>query len=296
MIYNKKALLERIKEFNKEHKCRITYSTVTWENFEYMKYDYCSSYNSKKLLFEDIENCMFNLYKVENFGVALEIIGYLEGIIYEQKLFNLDGSEHIVEEIVLEKDVICTENYKMQYEGYLNQQKLQQMFKENIEEHNWLGTEIKLPNSKRRFDFGFIISKPICINNTQYTKKVLVEFDGHRHYTDALQIKIDREKDKLAKEHGYDLIRIPYWVQLTTETLKHYFNINGEVIQKYSHGFIDKNAILPASFCELGLDRFEEEIGNLPVNVKEEISKSLNNNINFYGYEYVMPKGMEYIL
>lgn len=167
----------------------------------------------------------------------------------------------------------------MIYEGYLTELKLKNIFKKYISPINWLGAEVTLPSSKRRFDFGFINDGI----------KTLVEFDGAQHYTDALQIKIDREKDLLALRNNYKLIRIPYWVQLTSETLNYYFSIKHDVFQSYPHGFIDDKAILPASFCELGVYRFYDEYTKLPKSIQLSIWESLAFKINSLGTEYTIP-------
>jgi hypothetical protein len=75
-------------------------------------------------------------------------------------------------------------------------------------------------------------------------------FDGDEHYRNTLKIKNDREKDEMARCGGYRVVRIPYWVQLTSETLKHYFHLEAEIIQDFPHGFISTK-VFPASFCEL---------------------------------------------
>ena len=81
------------------------------------------------------------------------------------------------------------------YEGYLTQQKLRNMFNKLFVGENWIGKEYHFPKSLRRYDFGYI-------NNV---KKYLVEFDGYRHYTDALQFKIDKEKKfKIVKYKNYN--------------------------------------------------------------------------------------------
>lgn len=165
--------------------------------------------------------------------------------------------------------------------GYITQQKLSDFFKLNIiPKENWLGEEIKI--GKYRYDFGYIYN----------SVKWLVEFDGYQHYTDALQIRRDEIKTKLANDNGFVLIRFPYWLQLTTQTLKLFFNIDGEVIQNYPHGFIDKKAVLSASFCELGIERFLDELKTLPSNIQEDVYISLHKKSIKYGHRYVYCKGL----
>jgi len=121
--------------------------------------------------------------------------------------------------------------------------------------------------------------------------KIATEFDGDKHYCDIRTIKRDNDKDLLAKRIGIKVVRIPYWVQLTTETLQYFFNIRGiEVKQDFPHGFIDKKAVLPASYCELGIERFIYEFRRLPKNVQDRITKSLKDSSEKNGIEYVVPR------
>ena len=97
--------------------------------------------------------------------------------------------------------------------------------------------------------------------------KLVIEFDGYRHYNDAKTIINDEVKDTLIESEGYRMIRIPYFVQLTSEIVYGLFN---EYIDKpfeyynnfndYPHGFVDKKAMLPANFCQLGIDKFKLNI------------------------------------
>ncbi|MFN2368213.1 MAG: DUF559 domain-containing protein, partial [Desulfurivibrionaceae bacterium] len=69
-------------------------------------------------------------------------------------------------------------------------------------------------------------------------EKKIIEFDGIQHYQDIDVIKKDRKKDEVYGAMGYRIIRIPFFVQPSSETLKHYFNIDGELQLQYPHGFI----------------------------------------------------------
>lgn len=69
-------------------------------------------------------------------------------------------------------------------------------------------------------------------------EKVIVEFDGIQHYQKIDEIKKDRMKDKVYGQMGYKIIRIPFFVQPSTETLKYYFNVDAELELQYPHGFI----------------------------------------------------------
>jgi hypothetical protein len=155
---------------------------------------------------------------------------------------------------------------------YLTETKLREVLHKIIKKEDWLYTdrkdgEIQIPNSRRRWDIGF----------TYDQQTYIVEFDGAQHYYDSLVIKSDNIKDEIAKKLNYKTIRIPYFVQLTNETFKYYFPFIKEqinIIQNYSHGFIDKKAMLPASFSKLGLSKYFKETESLPYSVLKEIRTS----------------------
>jgi hypothetical protein len=76
--------------------------------------------------------------------------------------------------------------------------------------------------------------------------------------------------------------------------------LGGRIINNLPHipaGFISKDAILPANFCEMGITRFQNEINNLPEHIQVEIINSLKikleelKNINL-----VVPTSLRYLL
>ena len=88
--------------------------------------------------------------------------------------------------------------------------------------------------------------------------KMCVEFDGPDHFMKANVILADRNKNLKLTETGYTLIRIPYFIQLNTETIKYFFNIRVSFNYNHNHGFISKNIVLPSSFCEQGIWKFKD--------------------------------------
>lgn len=112
--------------------------------------------------------------------------------------------------------------------------------------------------------------------------KLIIEFDGFRHYNSASQIFMDYKKDEIYKNMGYKIIHIPYFIQLSKQVIKNLFDIDYEYIQTFPHGFIDKQALLPVDFNELGVNRFINDIENTFNFCKKDIVLSLNNWINKY--------------
>lgn len=118
-----------------------------------------------------------------------------------------------------------------------------------------------------------------------------VEFDGPDHFTKANVIQADIKKNQIIKYSGYDIIRIPYFVQLNSAGIKYFFNLNIDYNFNYDfkHGFISKNVTLPANFCEQGIWKFKEFITDLKINednpqaaqeILSEIKESLKVKLN----------------
>ncbi len=124
--------------------------------------------------------------------------------------------------------------------------------------------------------------------------KLIVEFDGYNHYSNSKRIIADIKKNEIFKNSGYKTIRIPYFVQISARTIKHFFNLDVEYRQVFPHGFIDDQAMLPADFCSLGVEQFKKDLTTLPEDVTEEIKKSLKKKIEILGdARLVLPAGFE---
>lgn len=141
--------------------------------------------------------------------------------------------------------------------------------------------QVKVPNTRYRWDF--------LIEDKYLNKKFIVEFDGDSHYRDQFVIYRDKQKDKIANKLGYFIIRIPYFIQLNSNTFEYYFKFNCPfpIETNFNHGFINKNTKLPESFCQLGMSRFINELFDLPDDIKMDIIISLNNWCKVYPKEYV---------
>lgn len=98
--------------------------------------------------------------------------------------------------------------------------------------------------------------------------KLIVEFDGSSHYTKSHRILKDMEKDSIFEHMGYKIIRLPYFIQFSSEVYDALFVKQGYdlgidrslLVDNYPHGFIDKKATLPIDFCLLGLEKFFMEL------------------------------------
>jgi len=92
-------------------------------------------------------------------------------------------------------------------------------------------------------------------------KKLIFEFDGPFHYSNTEQIVNDINKDSIYTKMGYKVIRIPYYIQMDSNT---YSILGGggacDDYSTYGHGFIDKGAMLPCSYTEIGVMKFLQDI------------------------------------
>ena len=88
---------------------------------------------------------------------------------------------------------------------------------------------------------------------------------------------------------GIRVVRCPYWLQLTDESLLHFFGLRAKIIQDFPHGFI-VTKIFPASYCELGVERFERKIRSLRDSARDAVLRSLTDRIQEHGVEYVLQR------
>ena len=107
---------------------------------------------------------------------------------------------------------------------------------------------------------------------------LIIEFDGDSHYCKTQRIKSDVEKDEDYTLLGYRVVRIPYFIQITSQVLKYIFDENIMFKQRYPNGFIDLKATLPADYCELGVKLFKKDLLRFDYHA-EEIINSLNDKI-----------------
>ena len=161
--------------------------------------------------------------------------------------------------------------------GYLTQAKLAQALQQLVPD-GWLGHEVAVTGSRHRWDMAYQRGGNITV----------VEYDGDEHYRHSLKIKVDRVKNESARTQGSRVVRFPYWVQLDSTTLWHYFRFEAEIEQSFPHGFITTK-LFPASFCELGIERFRTELSALPAVVRDAVVASLRERVEEHGLEFVLP-------
>ena len=171
---------------------------------------------------------------------------------------------------------------------YLTEKRMGEIF-ENLLPNEAIIHDKAVPNStnkRRRPDYRF------------EERKLIVEFDGDSHYCQAKRIITDQEKDKDYSSIGYKVVRIPYFVQMNDCLLDHIFGKRHGLTfsQVYKHGFIDKKAILPADYCELGIAQFKKDLETFSA-FKSYIIQSLKNKITALGnIDLVLPSSLHYLV
>ena len=126
--------------------------------------------------------------------------------------------------------------------------------------------------------------------------KLIVEFDGDQHYRSAKKIKTELKKNNFFQNLGYTVIRIPYFIQISSATIEHLFVKKISYNQIYPHGFISKTVVMPCDFCELGIKKFEKDLERFSY-IKNDIIKSLQEKVIELGdLEFVVPSSLEYLL
>lgn len=116
---------------------------------------------------------------------------------------------------------------------------------------------------------------------------VVIEFDGYRHYNTSSVIIKDQLKDKMYRNMGYFVIRIPYFIQLDSRVIEYLFwemTTDYSDFNTYPHGFIDSKALLPSDFCSLGINRFIDDLKQYTI-VRNDILRSMDDKIEKLGDE-----------
>lgn len=103
--------------------------------------------------------------------------------------------------------------------------------------------------------------------------KLIIEFDGIHHYRTPKQILKDEESNLFYKRHGYKVVRIPYFIQLTNDVVEIMFGVSVE--QQLFDNNIPSLGIeedgAPACLCPSGIKRMAEDFYKFPQQYKVNI-------------------------
>jgi len=106
-------------------------------------------------------------------------------------------------------------------------------------------------------------------------EKIIIEFDGLQHYTNPLNIRKDRENQKIYESLGFKVVRIPYFINLTTDVVKEMFGISVKrnLFDSIYPSMSVKWQNTPAFCCYDGILRMAKEFKRYPkqyeVNIRQ---------------------------
>lgn len=120
--------------------------------------------------------------------------------------------------------------------------------------------------------------------------KLIVEFDGLPHYENPDTIQKDSANQKIYEKHGYKVVRIPYFIQLSNDVVEQLFGVKvKEPLFDDSYpslGISGRHS--PAYLCPAGIKRMAKEFLRFPkqyeVNVR---ALKAANNPALSGVEYL---------
>ena len=95
---------------------------------------------------------------------------------------------------------------------------------------------------------------------------LIVEFDGLPHYTDPAIIINDELNTKFYEKHGYTVVRIPYFIQLTNKAVQTFFGISIDtpLFDESIPSIGPKGQNTPAYLCYAGIQRMAAEFHRFP--------------------------------
>ncbi|MGM9809919.1 MAG: DUF559 domain-containing protein [Paludibacteraceae bacterium] len=117
---------------------------------------------------------------------------------------------------------------------------------------------------------------------------LIIEFDGVQHYQNPDVIRKDINNENIYKSAGYEVVRIPYFIQLTNEVVKIMFDrdINEVLFDSSIPSMGVKGRNTPAYCCPAGIKRMKKDFEKYPqqreVNMKalQEIDDDYLSGIN----------------
>lgn len=131
------------------------------------------------------------------------------------------------------------------------------------------------------------------------SKNLVVYVNTIEDYRDPRRI-VERDTLKeVLSGIGYTVVSIPFFIQMDTATIKHYFDVELDACCDTPTGFpydVEANPYVPASFCSLGWNRFISDTYSLPEEIGKQVFGSLKAHYQEFGHDMTMiafPLGLE---
>ena len=95
---------------------------------------------------------------------------------------------------------------------------------------------------------------------------LIIEFDGLQHYTKPDIIEKDERNTEKYRNLGYNVVRIPYFIQLTNKAVKTLFDVDlsEDLFDERIPSLGIKGFNTPAYLCPAGVRRMAVEFENFP--------------------------------
>lgn len=120
--------------------------------------------------------------------------------------------------------------------------------------------------------------------------KLIVEFDGYQHFTSSKVQQGDYLKDAVYEEMGYRVIRIPYFIQLSSRMISYLFGVDCDVPQVYPHGFIDSKVVYPCDYNIPGTKTYIDIIRGLVEAGYHDVADQIHNSFRLAWSEGLINK------
>lgn len=151
---------------------------------------------------------------------------------------------------------------------------LEAIFPEYKFEYNYRMKKLELPTE---YVYHQYVCDAICKE-----QKLVVEFDGLNHYMDSQVVLNDSYRDLWFRTLGYQVVRIPYWIQLSNLVIHDLFHVEvDQEMCKLDYCFytpetdsVNLNAT-PGNMCELGRTRFVNEFNLFCLPIRTQIFNDL---------------------
>lgn len=119
--------------------------------------------------------------------------------------------------------------------------------------------------------------------------KLIVEFDGLPHYTNPVNVLLDKEKTMFYEKLGYKVVRIPFFIQLTNSVVKTLFGVNvkTKLFPEDVASMCVADSCTPAFMCVLGIKRMQQEFKKFPRQLRANIKQLEKEDKVLSGIKYL---------
>lgn len=122
--------------------------------------------------------------------------------------------------------------------------------------------------------------------------KLIIEFDGLPHYQKPDVIMKDKTNTSIYESCGYKVVRIPYFIQLSSAAVRELFNRDVESSLLFDESLPSLNIedrCTPAYLCPMGIERMKQDFERFPKQREVNINYLLSlNQSDLTGVDYLL--------